>query len=160
VTRRSGLSSVNPARRPLAALVALVVVVALTSACGDDPSETSSDTSATGAASVGSSTTKDTNVTQPPPTTTAVDAESYAYSIPTGTGQLIEAGEYVEVLPERLDVKIGDHITIENNDGQDHIIGPFFVAANDTLEYTFVSPGSFSGACSAHSEGEILVVVT
>jgi plastocyanin len=147
MTPRSGM---HPTTRLFATLIALVLTAALMSACGDDPAETSTDTTAASAAPAVSSTT----------TADAVAPESYSYSIPTGTGQKIEAGEYVEVLPARLDVKVGDHITIENNDAQDHIVGPFFVAANDTLEHTFVSPGSFSGACSAHSEGEILVVVT
>ncbi len=129
-------------------LVALaVLVVGVCTACGDDPAPVA-DGSTAPATSV------------PAESSVPADGEVYSFIIPAGTGERIDAGEDVEVLPARLDVRLGDQIVIDNQDEKDHIIGPFFVAADQTMEHTFVAAGSFAGACSAHSAGEILVVVT
>lgn len=146
------------ARRTTIRIVALVLAAALLAACGDD-TETASTATTEAPATTGDSSASAATTAAPQTATTRVDADFFDYTIPAGTGQRIAAGEVVDVLPARLDVHIGDQITIDNQDEKDHIIGPFFVEADETLEYTFVSPGSFSGACSAHSDGQILVVV-
>src|SRR5690606_21446553 len=38
------------------------------------------------------------------------------FEIPEGTGDRVQAGELVEVLPELLEVRLGDHIRIVNHD--------------------------------------------
>jgi plastocyanin len=144
----------RPGRGLAAGLVALMLVV---SACGDDAGSEAADTSVA----------TDPSAADPVATTTAPDpgdvsptGESLSYTIPAGTGDKIDAGEAVEVLPARLDVRLGDHITIDNQDGRNHVIGPFYVPAGDVMEHTFVAAGEFAGACSAHASGEIVVVVT
>lgn len=148
--------SPRTSRRILAVVLAACVLV---TSCGDDSTDDprADATTASSAATEATAAAETTSSSSVAPST---DAESFSFTVPAGTGVRIDAGETVDVLPAQLDVRIGDHITIDNQDTRDHVIGPFYVAANDTLDYTFVSAGSFSGACTAHSSGQILVVVS
>ena len=143
----------RPLTRPGRRLVAGIAALALSlSACGDDA----------GTEATGTSPTTETTATTtaPKPDDVVPTGVSLSYTIPAGTGDRIAAGEEVEVLPARLEVRLGDHISIDNQDGRSHVIGPFYVPAGDVMEHTFVATGEFAGACSAHASGEIVVVVT
>lgn len=94
-------------------------------------------------------------------TATVDDAEpTFAYVIPPGAGEAFDAGEPLEILPPRLEASVGDVIEIRNDDDRGHLIGPFFVGANETLTQEFSSPGEFVGECTVHPSGQIVVVVT
>ena len=82
------------------------------------------------------------------------------YEIPVGYGDLVDAGEGFDILPAELRVEVGDVIEIVNQDDRGHLIGFFFVGANETVRHQFVSPGVFEGTCTVHSSGEISVIVT
>lgn len=82
------------------------------------------------------------------------------YVIPAGTGERIDAGERVEILPRQLDARVGELIRIENEDDRGHLLGPFFVGAGEVLSQRFSSPGTYEGQCSVHPSGELRVVVT
>lgn len=84
----------------------------------------------------------------------------YDYLIPAGTGYRIEAGERIDLIPARLDVKVGDLLRIVNQDDRGHQIGPFFVGPGETLTQRFSSPGRFGGACSIRSDGDVTIIVT
>jgi hypothetical protein len=81
------------------------------------------------------------------------------YVIPAGAGQRQAAGESLDLLPPALEVEVGDVIEIVNDDDQGHLVGPFFVAAGETLRQRFASPGVFQGVCSVHSSGQIVITV-
>jgi plastocyanin len=93
-------------------------------------------------------------------TESAVDVGDYRFVIPAGYGAAIVEGSAEEIFPTRLDVNVGDELKIVNLDSQEHTIGPFFVEAGETLEKFFFEPGVFEGLCSAHSGGQITVVVS
>ncbi len=82
------------------------------------------------------------------------------YEIPQGYGDLVDAGEGFDILPGELNVDVGDVIEIVNLDDRGHLIGFFFVGANETVRHQFVSPGVFEGTCTVHSSGQISVIVT
>ena len=84
----------------------------------------------------------------------------YAFVIPAGAGEALDAGEPLEILPGDLPVKVGEVIEIVNEDDRGHLVGPFFVGAGETLRHSFASPGEFSGICTVHPSGEITVTVT
>ncbi len=84
----------------------------------------------------------------------------HQYEIPAGYGELVDAGEGFDILPAELRVEVGDVIEIVNQDDRGHLIGFFFVGANETVRHEFVSPGVFEGTCTVHSSGEISVIVT
>jgi hypothetical protein len=89
---------------------------------------------------------------------TAVEAD-YEYVIPLGTGARFDAGEVVEILPGEMTVRVGEVMRIINQDDRQHLIGPFFVGAGETLTQRFASAGEFTGICTVHPSGEFVLTV-
>jgi plastocyanin len=79
--------------------------------------------------------------------------------IPAGTGERIDAGERIALLPSLVVVHVGDTIRITNEDDRGHLAGPFFVGAGETLRQTFAAAGEVTGECSIHPSGEITIDV-
>jgi plastocyanin len=90
------------------------------------------------------------------PTATTFD---YDYFIPEGTGERFDAGEAIEILPAQLEVSVGEVLRIVNEDDRDHLVGPFFVGAGETLTQRFSTPGEFEGLCTVHPSGQFVLVV-
>ena len=84
----------------------------------------------------------------------------YVFVIERGTGDQIDAGEPVSILPAELEVHVGEIIEIVNHDDRGHLVGPFFVGAGETVRQRFASPGTFIGECTVHPSGQIELVVT
>ena len=117
-------------------LVALAAVVVLVAGCGsDEPAPLFRDDSSGATA-------------------------DYFYTIPAGTGDSIDRGESVDILPGELTVEVGEVLEIVNLDSRGHLVGPFFVGAGETLRQRFNAPGTFIGTCSVHDSGEIVLTVT
>jgi len=122
-------------RRGIAAC--LVAVALLAAGCGDDADDAAFDVADT------------------------AEAEAdLRFVIPPGAGEALDRGEPLEILPGSLDVEVGDVIELINEDDRGHLVGPFFVGANETLRQEFASPGEFIGICTVHPSGEIVVTVT
>jgi plastocyanin len=85
---------------------------------------------------------------------------TYEFVVPYGTSVKIDQGQQVDLMPQHLDVKVGDSIRIKNQDGRDYMIGPFFVTAGQELAMRFTQPGELSGVCQMNPEGEFLINVT
>ncbi len=83
----------------------------------------------------------------------------WSYTIPAGTGARLDAGEEVELLPQRIDARVGEVIRIVNEDGRGYLLGPFYVGPRETLTQRFTSPGTFRGECAVHPSGELVLVV-
>lgn len=83
----------------------------------------------------------------------------YDYFIPEGTGDRFDAGEIIEILPAELEVAVGEVLRIVNEDDRDHLVGPFFVGAGETLTQRFSTPGEFEGLCTVHPSGQFVLVV-
>jgi hypothetical protein len=84
----------------------------------------------------------------------------YSYVIPAGSGEAIDRGVPLNILPEELDVKVGEVIQIVNDDSRGHLIGPFFVGKGETMRQRFSSPGTFVGECTVHPSGQIILRVS
>ena len=84
----------------------------------------------------------------------------YLFVIPAGSGEAIDRGEPLEILPGSLEVEVGEVIEIVNEDDRGHLVGPFFVGANETMRQEFTSRGEYVGICTVHPSGEITVTVT
>jgi plastocyanin len=91
--------------------------------------------------------------------TSALRTEVIVVEVPLGTAALIDAGEPVELLPRTLEVSVGDTLEIHNLDVVAHEVGPYGVAAGQTLRQTFSSPGTLQGLCTLHPDGELTIVV-
>ena len=90
----------------------------------------------------------------------AEGAADYAFVIPVGAGEALDAGEPLEILPAELDVEVGEVIEIVNEDDRGHLVGPWFVGAHETLRQQFASPGEYIGVCTVHPSGQIVVTVS
>jgi len=86
-------------------------------------------------------------------------AADYSYVIPAGAGEAFDRGEPLEILPQALDVHVGELFELINLDDRGHLVGPFFVGAGETLRQRFNATGTFIGACSVHPSGEIVLTV-
>jgi hypothetical protein len=96
------------------------------------------------------------------PTISAADDDLVAdheFVIPLGTGDRIDNGELVEIVPAELVVDVGDVLRIVNQDDRGHAVGAFYVARGETLTQTFQSPGELSGDCSIHPSGSFTLTV-
>ena len=81
--------------------------------------------------------------------------------IPEGTGELIEAGQNPEIIPDEIRLKLGEQniLTIINNDSVNHAVGPFFIRAGEFVRQEFSSPGVYEGGCSIHQEQHVQIIV-
>lgn len=87
------------------------------------------------------------------------DKATYEYNVPFGTGNRMDSGEVVEIMPSTLTVKVGESIRIDNDDIRDYMIGPFFVMAGQTLAMRFTQPGTIEGVCQINPEGKFTITV-
>lgn len=83
----------------------------------------------------------------------ADETADYEYVVPYGTSVRINAGQVVDLMPQYLEVRVGETIRIKNQDSRDYMIGPFFVAAAQTLSMRFTQEGTLSGTCTMNPEG-------
>ena len=84
---------------------------------------------------------------------------NYSFTIPFGSGEAIDRGEPLDILPRELEVRVGEMLELVNLDDRGHLIGPFFVGEGETLRQQFRSPGEFAGECSVHPSGEFVLTV-
>ena len=82
-----------------------------------------------------------------------------SFVVPPGTGARLDRGERVEILPARIEARVGQVIRLVNRDSRGYLLGPFYVGARETLTQRFTSPGTFEGACAVHPSGQIVLVV-
>lgn len=64
------------------------------------------------------------------------------------------------LVPDRLAVRVGDSLVIENRDGRQHQVGPYVVGAGQTLRQTFPDPGTYVGACTVNVSGRVEIIVS
>ena len=83
------------------------------------------------------------------------------FEIPRGTWARRMAGEKREILPSeiRLVVGIRNVLLLKNSDDVPQIFGPTLLMPGQTLRIPFSTPSENSFACTAHANGQLLVVV-
>ena len=78
--------------------------------------------------------------------------------VPVGTQLRLDAGETVDIMPARIELHVGDTLLIRNHDYVAQTVGPYDVAANSEVSFTYGAPGEFEGYCPL-SEGERYEIV-
>ncbi len=78
--------------------------------------------------------------------------------VPAGTGDRLAAGEAVTIMPDRLELHVGDSLVIRNEDSVDQSVGPYFVNAGGEVRFTYGKAGRFEGYCPL-SEGNRYEIV-
>jgi plastocyanin len=85
----------------------------------------------------------------------ATGTADWSYVIPQGTGERVDRGEPIAILPAVIDAHVGDVIRIINDDDRGHVLGPFYVGSHESVTQRFTSPGRYRGECSVHTGGEL-----
>lgn len=82
-----------------------------------------------------------------------------SFVVAAGTGERIDAGEVVELMPAEVRLSVGDTLELRNDDTRDHVIGPYFVRAGEVLSQTFTRAQELSGDCELNGEGVLRLIV-
>ncbi len=80
--------------------------------------------------------------------------------IPAGTFDAVVRGEFVDLLPEIVQVKVGDEFVVVNNDSFTHVIGPFSVRPNETLHHYWTQVATIEGDCTILLNDRVLIIIT
>lgn len=87
--------------------------------------------------------------------------QTYTYVIPAGTAQKMRNNQPVaDILPEYVELRVGDRIIVENQDDSTHTFGPITVRANETTSVDFINPGIYFGLCTVGTHDSITIQVT
>ena len=89
----------------------------------------------------------------------ADERATYEYIVPLGTGDRLDSGETIELMPQRLTAKVGASMRIINDDVRSYMIGPFSVAAGQRLAMRFTHPGTRKGQRLVNPDGEFVIEV-
>lgn len=84
---------------------------------------------------------------------------TYRFVIPPGTAAKLAAGANISLFPERLVIDKDDVIDLVNEDSSNDEVGPFFVSAHGELRQSIDKPGTYSGTCTLHRSGRVVIVV-
>lgn len=87
-------------------------------------------------------------------------ARNVSYVVPKGTAEKAANGERVNVMPARVLLKVGDSITVRNDDTETATIGPFTVRPGEKIIQSFGYPQVLVGECSLSGTGEVKIIVT
>ena len=89
----------------------------------------------------------------------AAQSEVHTFTIPEGTQERIDRGEYMDLFPETLRVEVGDELVIDNQDTVTHQFGPYAARAGERLVVHFSQTGTFPGPCSVNDSKSTEVIV-
>ncbi len=86
----------------------------------------------------------------------------YQIIIPEGTAALIATGQEPNVIPQEINLILGeqDILIIQNNDVEDHSVGPFFVRSGETIRQVFTRPAVYMDVCTIHLDTQVRITVT
>jgi hypothetical protein len=85
--------------------------------------------------------------------------EEFSVVVPLGTGERIDAGEDVELMPLEVRLSVGDRMVVENLDDRTHVVGPYTVRPGERLVQRFNEPTVIEGECTLIPEETIRIVV-
>ena len=83
------------------------------------------------------------------------------FEIPPGTFARRMAGDKVEILPDtiRLTLGLNDVLLLKNLDDVPQVFGPALIMPGQSFRLPFEQASTYSFACSAHANGQLIVVV-
>jgi hypothetical protein len=90
-----------------------------------------------------------------------LDSRDELFEIPKGTFARRMAGDKVEILPDRIDLTLAlnDTLLLRNLDEVPQQFGPVLIMPGQSFRLPFEVASPHSFACSAHSSGQMTVVV-
>jgi hypothetical protein len=76
-----------------------------------------------------------------------------SFVVPFGTADAIRAGDpEAAVLPERLELTVGDWLELVNEDVETHRLGPVVARAGETTRVRFFDAGAYQVECTVGHE--------
>ncbi len=81
------------------------------------------------------------------------------YLVPLGTGDRIDAGEDVQIIPAQLTLAVGDELVLINEDDRVHTVAGYQVRAGDTVAISYPRPGLYMNACSVNTDELVTITV-
>lgn len=90
----------------------------------------------------------------------AASGEERLVDIPSGTFERVMRGEFVDLLPSRVEARVGDVLVIDNQDVVTHVVGPFRVRPGERLRHVWTKPGVYEGDCTLSASDHVRIVVT
>jgi hypothetical protein len=89
------------------------------------------------------------------------DSREELFEIPKGTWARRMAGEKREILPSAIYLLVGIHnvLKLKNSDDVPQIFGPTLLMPGQTLRLPFTTPSENYFACTAHANGQLVIVV-
>lgn len=90
-----------------------------------------------------------------------LDTRDELFEIPKGTWARRMAGDKVEILPDRIDLtlQLNDVLLLRNLDEVPQQFGPVLIMPGQSFRLPFEVASTYSFDCSAHSSGQMQVVV-
>ncbi|MGV3758372.1 MAG: hypothetical protein ACO1PW_02360 [Actinomycetota bacterium] len=79
--------------------------------------------------------------------------------VPEGSAARLRAGEEVVVMPERLELRVGQTLLIRNDDVEEASVGPYAVGAGKTLSIRYGQAGTFEGFCPLSENDRYEIVI-
>jgi protein SCO1/2 len=76
-------------------------------------------------------------------------------TIPKGTNARLESGRGSQVIPAKIELRVGDLFILRNEDIAPHHVGGFYVRPGQSLSYRFNQAGTFDFLCTVHRDGHI-----
>jgi plastocyanin len=86
--------------------------------------------------------------------------ETVHLNIPSNASELIEQGEDVPQIPDRITGSVGDTLVIRNRDRSTQTVAGYPVSPGQTLKIPLNRAGSYETSCSAHPEDRIKMVIS
>ena len=80
--------------------------------------------------------------------------------VPAGTQAKLDRGEIVDVMPAKLEFRVGDTLRVRNDDSFVQYAGPYRVQAGEQFELQFGSPGRYGGLCDLSGGSTYEIVIT
>lgn len=89
------------------------------------------------------------------------DSRDELFEIPKGTFARRMTGEKVEILPQSISLTLGanDVLLLRNLDDVPQMFGPALIMPGQSFRLPFEFPSTYSFDCTAHSSGQMTVVV-
>lgn len=89
------------------------------------------------------------------------DSREERFDIPKGTWARRSAGQNVDILPSQVRLVAGlrDVLVLRNLDEVPQVFGPTLLMPGQTFRLPFEEPSENQFACTAHSSGQMTVVV-
>lgn len=78
--------------------------------------------------------------------------ETIVLTIPSGTAEMVAAGQNPPSIPSDLEFVIGDRLEVRNQDNADHQLGALFIPAGATASLAFSEVQDFAFACSFRAD--------